>query len=159
MARIELDLSDRIHSMTLKVMLEAEGHRIVSQDGELLVTDPVPRAAERAGELPVLVLATASQVDAAVQAMRRGVFGYIFLPFQPGEAPLMVRRALESKRPARQEDEEALISLDEAESRHILLTLRACKNNQAKAARVLGVGRNTLWRKLKRIEQSRTAKE
>lgn len=159
MARIELDISERIHAMTLKVMLEAEGHRIVSQDGEVLVTDPVPRAAERVRELPVLVLATASQVDAAVQVMRRGVYGYIFLPFQPGEAPLMVRRALEYRGAAPQNDEEELISLEEAESRHILRTVRACKNNQAKAARVLGVGRNTLWRKLKRMETSRTAKE
>ncbi len=155
MARIELDISDRIHAMTLKAMLEVEGHRVVSKDGEVLITEPGSRGVARVRDLPVLMLATASQVDAAVQVMRRGAYGYIFLPFQPGEAPLMVKRALESWGSAPEPVEEPLISLEEAEAQHILRTLRACRGNQAKAARILGVGRNTLWRKLKRIESSR----
>ena len=42
--------------------------------------------------------------------------------------------------------------LEEVEALHILDTLRRCKNNQAHAARKLGIGRNTLWRKLKKIK-------
>ncbi|MBI5091051.1 MAG: helix-turn-helix domain-containing protein [Candidatus Hydrogenedentes bacterium] len=38
--------------------------------------------------------------------------------------------------------------------RHIRSVLRQCKNNQGKAAQVLGIGRNTLWRKLKRAKSS-----
>ncbi len=41
------------------------------------------------------------------------------------------------------------LSLRDAEREHILTTLRECHGNQAKAAELLGIGRNTLWRKLK----------
>ncbi len=43
----------------------------------------------------------------------------------------------------------ALRSLDEVEREHILRVLDACGGSQAEAARVLGVARNTLWRKLR----------
>ena len=35
------------------------------------------------------------------------------------------------------------------ERRHILSVVDACRGNHAEAARVLGIARNTLWRKLK----------
>jgi two-component system response regulator HydG len=47
------------------------------------------------------------------------------------------------------EDDGALLTLDEAERRHILRVLEACGGQQLDAARVLGIGRTTLWRKLK----------
>ena len=40
--------------------------------------------------------------------------------------------------------------LDELEKRHILEVVKACGGNQAVAAKRLGIGRNTLWRKLKK---------
>ena len=42
-----------------------------------------------------------------------------------------------------------LMSLPEAERRHILFVLRSCNGQHHEAARVLGIGRTTLWRKLK----------
>jgi DNA-binding NtrC family response regulator len=42
----------------------------------------------------------------------------------------------------------SLEPLAAVERRHILSVLRACGGNQAEAARVLGIARNTLWRKL-----------
>ncbi len=47
------------------------------------------------------------------------------------------------------ESDGALLTLDEAERRHILRVLEACGGQQQDAARVLGIGRTTLWRKLK----------
>lgn len=46
-------------------------------------------------------------------------------------------------------DAEALKPLAEIEREHILRVLDACDGSQAEAARVLGVARNTLWRKLR----------
>ena len=43
-----------------------------------------------------------------------------------------------------------LRALTEVERDHILQVLDACQGSQAEAARVLGIGRNTLWRKLRR---------
>jgi two-component system response regulator HydG len=42
------------------------------------------------------------------------------------------------------------LSLAEVERRHILSVLARCGNNKTKAAAVLGIGTNTLWRKLKK---------
>jgi two-component system response regulator HydG len=43
----------------------------------------------------------------------------------------------------------SLPTLAEVEQAHVLTVLRACRGVQADAARVLGIGRNTLWRKLR----------
>ncbi len=46
-------------------------------------------------------------------------------------------------------DEGELVPLVEAERRHIARVLEACGGHQTEAARLLGIGRTTLWRKLK----------
>ncbi|MHC1742679.1 MAG: sigma-54-dependent transcriptional regulator [Syntrophobacteraceae bacterium] len=46
------------------------------------------------------------------------------------------------------------LSLAEAEKRHILTVLAHCRNNKMKAASILKIGYNTLWRKLKQYGQS-----
>ena len=55
------------------------------------------------------------------------------------------------------ESQQESLTLAEAEQRFILDTLRRCKYNQARAARMLGIGRNTLWRKLKQARQADAA--
>jgi ActR/RegA family two-component response regulator len=79
--------------------------------------------------------------------MREGVWGYVFVPLQPGEAVMAVQRATAGGSAPAAED---LRRLEDVEMEHIVRVLRKCKNNQAKAARMLGIGRNTLWRKLKK---------
>jgi len=48
-----------------------------------------------------------------------------------------------------------LRTLAEVEQEHVLTVLRACGGVQADAARVLGIGRNTLWRKLRAYGDAR----
>ena len=48
------------------------------------------------------------------------------------------------------------MTLDEVEREAILITLRAVGGNQSKAARVLGISRATLMRKLQKYELQRT---
>ena len=161
MALIGLHINDPANRLTLKAMLELEGHRVLEGDvgTPLLVTDDLDRAADRVSDsTTVLVLCTSDEVGRAVDSMKKGVYGYIFLPFQPGEAALMVQRAVgaataESSPTA--SPESPLRRLEDVESEYILGVLRRCKNNQARAARVLGIGRNTLWRKLRKIETIR----
>jgi len=158
MAQIGFHIADPAIRMTLKVMLEAEGHHVTDEtiDRSLLISDdPVWATGQLGPETTVLLLSNSEHLPATLRAMRAGVFGYIFLPFQPGEAGLMVQRALaqqEGNGPTTPRGEEAFRTLEEVEAEHIVDTLRRCKNNQAKTARVLGIGRNTLWRKLKKIE-------
>lgn len=160
MARIALYVDNLPNRMTLKAMLEAEGHKIMETDPDCVIADTPARALEHARNAPTLMLAAASGIADAVQAMRQGVYGYIFVPLQPGEAPLMVRRALQDRAMAPMrppESQQESLTLAEAEQRFILDTLRRCKYNQARAARMLGIGRNTLWRKLKQARQADAA--
>ncbi len=151
MARIELLVDDTPQRMTLSAMLEAAGHEIVDSEPQVIFTDSVDRARARAGARPVILLASASEIPEAVQSMRDGVWGYIFVPLQPEEAPCAVERALAA--PAEHigdEPVESMRPLAEVEMEYIQEVLRKCKHNQARAARILGIGRNTLWRKLKK---------
>ena len=45
--------------------------------------------------------------------------------------------------------ESGFVSLQDMERQHILQVFESCGKNQAEAAKHLGIGRNTLWRKLK----------
>lgn len=152
MARVCLEIDDPSNSLTLKTILEKEGHVVGGLDPDVVVVDNPGRAMDLAAGAPTLILATASEITKAVEVMRKGVYGYIFLPLQAGEAHVMVQRAVRAwaSEGAQAEPEPELLSLEEMERRHIEMVLRSCNHNQAKAARVLGIGRNTLWRKLKK---------
>jgi DNA-binding NtrC family response regulator len=160
MARVRLDIHDLPNQIALKAMLESDGHEVSRGEGtvHVVIVDSAARAAALCREIPTLILCPMSGVGDAVRAMRLGAAGYILLPFQPGEAGVMVDRALAlaqhggSAKPSADDDDEIVpLTLEEVEEVHILDTLRRCRNNQARAARELGIGRNTLWRKLNQI--------
>lgn len=153
MARIRFDIVDPAQRLTLKAILERDGHEMVADAGELCIADTFGGAVAAALDGPSLMLASPQHLEDAVLAMEQGVYGYIILPFIPGEASLMVRRALDHHIP-RPKPESAFEpeTLEAVEQRHIEGVLRHCRYNQAKAARLLGIGRNTLWRKRKRTE-------
>jgi DNA-binding NtrC family response regulator len=84
--------------------------------------------------------------------MKEGVFGYIFVPFQPEEASMMIERALGLWKVDKNPSKNTSPSLIELESEVILKTFAECHFNRSKTAQQLGIARNTLWRKLKRIK-------
>jgi two-component system response regulator HydG len=63
---------------------------------------------------------------------------------------LMLEGCLQVSRERNLDAPPPLISLDEAERHHILAILDHCGHNKARAAAILGIGYNTLWRKLKK---------
>lgn len=146
MARIELRIDNPANRMVLKSMLDADGHETVSSEPELLFCDDLALAATLTDRAPVIVAVQAAEIPGAVRAMRHGVYGYILVPFQPGEASMMVNRAMAAGIP---KHAAPMRSMDEVEKEHILEVYRRCKRNCAEASRVLGMGRNTVWRKLK----------
>lgn len=153
MARVQLSIADPTQRITLRTMLEVDGHEAVTHDPDVLICDTEGEAVARSGEAPTLLLSTAVELPRAVEAMRKGVWDYVYLPFQSGEASLKVSRAAGSRHQQNGPDDvplDALPSLEDVEREHVMRVLRKCKHNQAKAARILGIGRNTLWRKLKK---------
>lgn len=134
--------------MLVRAMLQAAGHSTGDPEPEVTVTDDPARAAALASKMPVLLLIAFSEVPSAIRAMEAGAFGYVLTPLQPGEVQVMARRALESISSAAVPRQD-LRPLAEVEREHILNVLRACGHNHAKAAAQLGIGRNTLWRKLR----------
>jgi two-component system response regulator HydG len=68
----------------------------------------------------------------------------------PEELSRKPREAIGSPPPAASPSDSSIFrSLAEVEREHIVRVLEACGGSQAEAARVLGVARNTLWRKLR----------
>jgi len=65
------------------------------------------------------------------------------------ERDLMVESCLPTACEAGDSIDSWHMSLAEMERKHILTVVRQCRNNKVKAAGILGIGYNTLWRKLK----------
>jgi DNA-binding NtrC family response regulator len=107
-----------------------------------------------------IVVTTVNDARTALQCMRQGAYDYLVKPVAEDELVSSVRRALEhlqsrgaEKRPgAAVPREQPAVSLAEVERRHILEVYRQLGCNKVRAARALGVGLNTLRRKLKSYE-------
>ena len=71
------------------------------------------------------------------------------------DLPPAVRRSSPGRPTWKSQSEgEALVSMDEVERRHILAVLSVVGGNRTEAARVLGLDRKTLYRKLKQYQRS-----
>jgi DNA-binding NtrC family response regulator len=72
------------------------------------------------------------------------------------EGPVVEPRHLpdEVRQPASTTAAVALRTLVEVEHEHVIAVLRACGGVQTDAARVLGIGRNTLWRWLRKLPRA-----
>lgn len=147
MARVRLFIEDPAQYQALATMLESAGHSITDTAPDLAFCDRAEDAIHVASSVPVILLATVTKLHDAVAAMLQGVFGYIMVPLIPGEAVIAAQRALEC---AAAKARAPSVTLEEVMLNHIRLVLEQCGGNQAEAARRLGIGRNTLWRKLKK---------
>lgn len=165
MAGVELHIDDPLLRETARLLLERGGHRMVDREGDVLLAQSPRRAKTLMDrQRPVLMFAGLAEVAEAVALMRQGAFGYVLLPLQPGELELMVSRAASmipkthpcaagtvcaeytEAKPTVPRQPKALRDL---EREAILAALRASNGNRSQAARLLGIGRNTLWRKIR----------
>jgi DNA-binding NtrC family response regulator len=154
MTTIALNIKDTTQRVTLKALLNSEGHTIAedSNKAQVCFTDINSWRNLDLVKIPTMYLVSSTETPMAVEAMNAGAFGYIFVPFQPHEACLEVERALRDNSTT-PDSLGTLRTLESIEFEHISRAIRLCNGNQIKAAIALNTGRNTLWRKLKKMEQ------
>lgn len=107
-----------------------------------------------------IVVTTVNDARTAVQCMRQGAYDYLVKPVAEDDLAFSVSRALEhlqsrgaEKRPeAGVSRDPQAVALAEVERRHIVEVYRQLGGNKVRTARALGVGLNTLRRKLKSYE-------
>lgn len=113
--------------------------------------------------LPVIVITAFGTRDTAVVASRAGAWEFVEKPLDADTFALVLDRAVAHGRLQAEvqrlrgdvdeppvTEEEPLVPLDEVEKRHILAVLDRLGGSKSAAARVLGVDRATLYRKLER---------
>lgn len=147
---VELDIENAELKAAVRERLEHAGHSVGKSPTEVVLTDDALRAMEHLKTGPSIVLTNLEQLGAALAAMRAGAYGYVLVPLQPGELELQVERAALGLLPPQQGEP---LTLADVETRYVRAVLDRFRGNQTKAARALGIGRNTLWRKLKQYEE------
>jgi DNA-binding NtrC family response regulator len=109
--------------------------------------------------VPVLLMTAFGELEAAVDAMRRGALDYITKPFKRQRVVESLRRALEAREgrdaPAQPRLEGSVVesglaermTLREVADLYIERVLTLTRGNKVQAARALGINRRTLYRR------------
>lgn len=97
-------------------------------------------------EVPLVVLTGYGSIATALEAVRLGARDYLTKPVEPDQVLLALKGERERGAPAELEVEPA--SLDRVEWEHIQRVLAETGNNITRAAKLLGIDRRSLQRKL-----------
>jgi DNA-binding NtrC family response regulator len=95
-------------------------------------------------EIPVVLITAYADVSLAVRGLKRGAADFITKPWDNDELVRKLKDVLETA------DEVA--TLDEVEAEHIRHAIDRCHGNLSKAAELLGITRQTLYNKMKRLQ-------
>ena len=91
-----------------------------------------------------MVLLTAyADVSLAVRGLKSGAADFIVKPWDNDELVRKLKDVLDMQG--------EIVSLDEMEAEHIRRTIDHCHGNLSKAAELLGITRQTLYNKMKRL--------
>lgn len=95
-------------------------------------------------DIPVVLITAYADVQLAVRGLKRGAADFITKPWDNDELLRKLKDVLEAS------DEVA--TLDEVEADHIRRALDRCHGNLSKAADLLGITRQTLYNKMKKLQ-------
>lgn len=94
-------------------------------------------------ETPVVLLTAYADVNLAVKGLKNGASDFITKPWDNYELIHKLKDVLDMKN--------EIVSLDEMEKEHIRRTIDHCHGNLTQAAELLGITRQTLYNKMKRL--------
>ena len=94
-------------------------------------------------QTPVVLLTAYADVSLAVRGLKSGAADFITKPWDNDELVRKLKDVLDMQR--------EIVTLDEVERDHIRRTLDRCHGNLTQAAELLGITRQTLYNKMKRL--------
>ena len=94
-------------------------------------------------ELPVVLITAYGDVSLAVRGLKSGAADFITKPWDNDELVHKLKDVLDMQ--------SEIVSLDEMEKEHIRRTIDHCHGNLTQAAELLGITRQTLYNKMKRL--------
>ena len=92
-------------------------------------------------DTPVVLMTAYADVQLAVKGLKNGAADFVTKPWANDELVRTLRDAVEKSR--------EVVTLDELEQQHVHRVVDQCHGNMSKAAELLGITRQTLYRKLK----------
>jgi len=94
-------------------------------------------------QTPVVLLTAYADVSLAVKGLKSGAADFITKPWDNDELVRKLKDVLEMQ--------SEIVTLDEMEKDHIRRTIDCCHGNLSQAAELLGIARQTLYNKMKRL--------
>lgn len=92
-------------------------------------------------DTPVVLMTAYADVQLAVKGLKNGAADFVTKPWDNDKLVRTLRDAVEKSR--------EVVTLDELEQQHVHRVVYQCHGNMSKAAELLGITRQTLYRKLK----------
>lgn len=90
---------------------------------------------------PVVLMTAYADVQLAVKGLKNGAADFVTKPWDNDELVRTLRDAVEKSR--------EVVTLDKLEQQHVHRVVEQCHGNMSKAAELLGITRQTLYRKLR----------
>lgn len=90
---------------------------------------------------PVVLMTAYADVQLAVKGLKNGAADFVTKPWDNDELARTLRDAVEKSR--------EVVTLDKLEQQHVHRVVEQCHGNMSKAAELLGITRQTLYRKLR----------
>ena len=94
-------------------------------------------------QMPVVLLTAYADIQLAVRGLKSGAADFITKPWDNDELIRKLKDVLDMQA--------EIVTLDEAEAEHIRRAIDHCHGNLTKAAELLGITRQTLYNKMKRL--------
>ncbi len=94
-------------------------------------------------QTPVVLLTAYADVSLAVRGLKNGAADFITKPWDNDELVRKLKDVLDMQ--------SEIVTLDEMEKEHIRRTIDRCHGNLTQAAELLGITRQTLYNKMKRL--------